>query len=75
MPGYIDASSMCPCRPSRLDRSLGDQHPMGNLHQSIPYVPSPWFARSRRASRNFPEHASVFQKFSVYQELDAAIAR
>src|SRR6266403_4838573 len=36
-PGYIDASVYAPVleAPSRLDRALGDQHPMGNPHINL----------------------------------------
>ena len=80
-PGYIDASIYVPLLevPSRLDRSLGDQHPMGNPHINLDPVRAKSMVRAiaEGLSRNYPEHAPVFQKnAAVYlRELDAAIAR
>jgi zinc/manganese transport system substrate-binding protein len=79
--GYIDSSIYVPLLdvPSRLDRSLGDQHPMGNPHINLDPVRARYMVRAiaEGLSRNFPEHAAVFQKNSAayIKELDAAIAR
>jgi zinc/manganese transport system substrate-binding protein len=80
-PGYIDCSVyVTPLEiPTRIDRSLGDQHPMGNPHINLDPVLGKDMARAIAdgLTRNYPEHASVFKKnlddFTV--ELDAAIAR
>jgi zinc/manganese transport system substrate-binding protein len=79
--GYIDASVYVPVLevPTRLDRSLGDQHPMGNPHINLDPVRAKSMVRaiSDGLSRIAPEHAATFQKnASAYtQELEAAIAR
>jgi zinc/manganese transport system substrate-binding protein len=80
-PGYIDSSVYVPLLevPTRIDRSLGDQHPMGNPHINLDPVRAKYMVRAiaEGLSRNFPEHASVFQKNAAAynKELDAAIAR
>ena len=80
-PGYIDASVYVPVLevPTRLDRSLGDQHPMGNPHINLDPVRGKSMVRAIAdgLARNFPEHASTFQKNAAAytKELDAAIAR
>ena len=80
-PGYIDSSIYVPLLevPNRIDRSLGDQHPMGNPHINLDPVRAKYMVRAitEGLSRNFPEHASAFQKnaASYLKELDAAIAR
>src|SRR5438552_442281 len=79
--GYIDASVYVPVLevPTRLDRSLGDQHPMGNPHINLDPVRAKDMVRaiSDGLSRNFPEHTAVFRKNAAAytKELDAAIAR
>lgn len=80
-PGYIDASVyVVPLEvPTRIDRSLGDQHPMGNPHYNLD--PVRWKDAARAVadglSRNYPEHAETFKKnLAAYTALlDQAIAR
>jgi zinc/manganese transport system substrate-binding protein len=80
-PGYIDTSIYVPLLevPTRLDRSLGDQHPMGNPHINLDPVRAKAMVRAiaEGLSRNFPEHASTFEKNATAyaKELDAAIVR
>jgi zinc/manganese transport system substrate-binding protein len=80
-PGYVDTSVYVTVLevPSRLDRSLGDQHPMGNPHINLDPVRAKNMVRaiSDGLSRNFPEHTATFQKNAAAysRELDAAIAR
>jgi len=80
-PGYIDASVYVAVLevPGRLDRSLGDQHPMGNPHINLDPVRGKSMVRAIAdgLSRNFPEHTSTFQKNAAAysKELDAAIGR
>src|SRR5919109_1837779 len=80
-PGYIDTSIYVPLLevPTRLDRSLGDQHPMGNPHINLDPVRAQGMVRAiaEGLSRNFPEHSAVFQKNAALyaQELDAAVLR
>ena len=80
-PGYIDCSVYTQVLevPSRLDRSLGDQHPMGNPHINLDPVRAKDMVRalSDGLTRNFPEHGSTFKANAAryIQELDAAIAR
>ncbi|HVO27371.1 MAG TPA: metal ABC transporter substrate-binding protein [Candidatus Margulisiibacteriota bacterium] len=80
-PGYIDASVyITPLEvPSRIDRALGDQHPMGNPHYNVDPVMGKAAARAIAdgLSRNYPEHAATFkQNLDRYlAKLDAAIAR
>jgi zinc/manganese transport system substrate-binding protein len=80
-PGYIDASIYVRVleAPTRIDRSLGDQHPMGNPHINLDPVRAKSMVRAiaEGLSRNFPEHASTFEKNATAytKELDAAIAR
>jgi zinc/manganese transport system substrate-binding protein len=80
-PGYIDSSIYVPLLevPARIDRSLGDQHPMGNPHINLDPVRAKYMVRAvtEGLSRNFPEHAAVFQNNAAryLKELDAAIAR
>ena len=79
-PGYVDCSVyVTPLEvPSRIDRSLGDQHPMGNPHINLDPVLGKRMVRAIAdgLSRNDPEHASVFkQNAEAYNgKLDAAIA-
>ena len=80
-PGYIDCSVLLtPLEvPTRIDRSLGDQHPMGNPHYNLDPVALKDAARAIADgfSRNYPEHEDVFRKnLDAYlAKLDAAIAR
>jgi zinc/manganese transport system substrate-binding protein len=80
-PGYIDASVyVVPLEvPTRIDRALGDQHPMGNPHYNLDPVRMKDAARAVAdgLSRNYPEHADVFKRnLAEYTgSLDQAIAR
>ena len=80
-PGYIDASVyVTPLEvPQRIDRALGDQHPMGNPHINLDPVLGKKMARAigDGLARNYPEHASTFQQnLAAYNaKLDEAIAR
>src|SRR5256712_3833884 len=59
-PGYIDCSTyITPLEvPTRIDRSLGDQHPMGNPHFNLDPVGGKAMARAIAdgLARNDPEH-------------------
>jgi zinc/manganese transport system substrate-binding protein len=80
-PGYIDCSVyVTPLEvPTRVDRALGDQHPMGNPHINLDPVAGKDMARAIADGlmRNYPEHETTFKKnLAVYlSTLDAAIAR
>jgi len=80
-PGYINASvAIQPLEvPTRLDRSLGDQHPLGNPHYNLDPVRMKDAARAIAdgLSRNYPENAATFkQNLDAYlATLDTAIAR
>jgi zinc/manganese transport system substrate-binding protein len=80
-PGYIDCSVyITPLEvPTRIDRALGDIHPMGNPHFNLDPVSGKAMARAIAdgLARNDPEHTTLFKKnLAVYlQTLDAAIAR
>jgi zinc/manganese transport system substrate-binding protein len=80
-PGYIDCSVyVTPLEvPTRIDRALGDQHPMGNPHINLDPVAGKAMARAIAdgLARNYPEHEATFKKnLAAYlQTLDAAIAR
>jgi len=80
-PGYIDVSkSVTPLEvPERLDRALGDQHPMGNPHINLDPVRGKEMARAIAdgLSALYPDRREVFQKNldSYEAKLDAAIAR
>ena len=80
-PGYIDCSVyITPLEvPIRIDRALGDQHPLGNPHFNLDPVLGKDAARAIAdgLSRNYPEYASTFKtNLDVYlAQLDAAIAR
>src|SRR5947199_166410 len=80
-PGYIDCSVyVTPLEvPTRIDRALGDQHPMGNPHYNADPVMAKDAARdiADGLSRLRPEHEADFQKnLAAFEEkLDAAIAR
>jgi zinc/manganese transport system substrate-binding protein len=79
-PGYIDCSVyITPLEtPTRLDRALGDQHPMGNPHFNLDPVAGKAMARAIAdgLTRNDPEHEATFKKnLTAYlATLDAAIA-
>jgi len=80
-PGYIDCSVyVVPLEvPTRIDRALGDVHPMGNPHINLDPVAGKDMARAIADGlvRNYPEHETTFKKnLAAYlQTLDAAIAR
>jgi zinc/manganese transport system substrate-binding protein len=80
-PRYIDCSVAVNVLevPTRLDRALGDQHPMGNPHYNLDPVSMKEAARAiaEGLSRNYPEHETVFKKnLDAYlAELDKNIAR
>src|SRR3989441_5008059 len=80
-PGYIDCSTYVEVLevPTRIDRALGDQHPMGNPHYNLDPVSMKEAARAIAdgLGRNYPEHTAVFKKnLDAYlAQLDAAIAR
>src|SRR5882724_1161404 len=80
-PGYIDCSTyITPLEvPNRIDRALGDQHPMGNPHYNADPVMAKEAARAIAdgLSRLRPEHETDFKKnLAAFEEkLDAAIAR
>lgn len=80
-PGYIDCSVyVTPLEvPLRLDRTLGDQHPMGNPHINLDPVRGKEMARAIAdgLANNYPEYASTFKtNLTAYlAKLDEAIAR
>ena len=80
-PGYIDCSVyITPLDvPTRIDRALGEQHPMGNPHFNLDPVAGKAMARAIAdgLTRNYPEHGATFKKnLATYlATLDAAIAR
>src|SRR5215831_2265644 len=80
-PGYIDCSVyVTPLEvPTRLDRALGDQHPMGNPHINLDPVGGKAIARAIAdgLARNDPAHASTFKTNLVayLAKLDDAITR
>jgi zinc/manganese transport system substrate-binding protein len=80
-PGYIDASEyVTPLDvPERLDRSLGDQHPMGNPHINLDPVLAKDMARAIAdgLGSRYPDHRDTFQaNLTAYQaRLDEGIAR
>ena len=81
MPGYIEASKfVTPLEvPERLDRALGDQHPMGNPHINLDPVRGKEMVRAIADGliANYPEHRDVFESnLRAYQaKLDENIAR
>jgi zinc/manganese transport system substrate-binding protein len=80
-PGYIDCSVyVTPVEvPIRIDRALGDQHPMGNPHINLDPVLGKAMVRAIAdgLSRNFPEESATFRKNAgAYNAtLDEAIGR
>jgi zinc/manganese transport system substrate-binding protein len=80
-PGYLDCSVYTtPLEvPSRIDRALGEQHPMGNPHINLDPVLGKDMARAIAdgLGRNYPEYQSTFKKnLEAYlATLDSAIAR
>jgi ABC-type Zn uptake system ZnuABC Zn-binding protein ZnuA len=81
MPGYIDCSVyVTPLEvPTRLDRSLGDVHPMGNPHFNLDPGNGKNMVRAITdgLSRNAPEGAATFRKNAdaYLARIDEAIAR
>ena len=79
--GYVDCSASVDVLevPTRIDRALGDQHPMGNPHYNLDPISMKQAAQAIAdgLGRNSPEHASVFKKnLEAYTaELDKNIAR
>jgi len=80
-PGYIDVSvNIVPLEvPTRIDRSLGDQHPMGNPHINLDPVRGKDMARAIAdgLGRKYPQYADTFKtNLDAYlAELDSNIAR
>jgi len=80
-PGYIDCSTYVSVLevPTRLDRALGDQHPMGNPHYNLDPVAMKEAARALTDGliRNFPEDESTFKTnlAAVEADFDTNIAR
>ena len=80
-PGYIDTSVyITPLEvPTRIDRSLGDQHPMGNPHINLDPVMGKDMARAIAdgLARLDPAHESTYKAnlAAFLTKLDAAIAR
>src|SRR5213594_830476 len=80
-PGYIDCSVyVTPLEvPTRLDRSLGDIHPMGNPHFNLDPGNGKNIVRAivDGLSRNYPEYAATFKKNgdAYTAKLGEAIAR
>jgi zinc/manganese transport system substrate-binding protein len=80
-PAYIDCSVyVTPLEvPTRLDRSLGDIHPMGNPHFNLDPGNGKNIVRAivDGLSRNYPENAATFKKNgdAYNAKLDEAIAR
>jgi zinc/manganese transport system substrate-binding protein len=79
--GYIDCSTYVTVLevPTRLDRALGDQHPMGNPHYNLDPVAMKEAARAMAEgfTRNYPEDESTFKKnlAALLADLDANITR
>jgi zinc/manganese transport system substrate-binding protein len=65
--------------PTRLDRSLGDIHPMGNPHFNLDPGNGRNIVRAivEGLSRNYPEHAAAFKKNgdAYIAKLEEAMAR
>ena len=80
-PAYIDCSVyVTPLEvPTRLDRSLGDIHPMGNPHFDLDPGNGKNIVRAivDGLSRNYPEYAATFKKNgdAYTAKLGEAIAR
>jgi ABC-type Zn uptake system ZnuABC Zn-binding protein ZnuA len=80
-PGYVDCSVyVLPLEiPTRIDRSLGDQHPMGNPHYNLDPVRMKDAARAiaEGLARNDTAHEATYkQNLATYlATLDTAIAR
>jgi zinc/manganese transport system substrate-binding protein len=80
-PGYVDCSKYVTVLevPTRIDRALGDQHPMGNPHYNIDPVSMKEAARAMAEgfAQNYPEDRSLFMKnlAALEADLDTNIAR
>jgi ABC-type Zn uptake system ZnuABC Zn-binding protein ZnuA len=80
-PGYIDCSVyLTPLEvPTRIDRALGDQHPMGNPHYNLDPVSMKKAARAIAdgLGRNYPEDQAIFQRNlrAYLEKLDSAITK
>ncbi|HUI27251.1 MAG TPA: metal ABC transporter substrate-binding protein [Candidatus Kryptonia bacterium] len=80
-PGYIDCSKYVAVLevPTRIDRALGDQHPMGNPHYNLDPVSMKLAARAMAEgfAQNYPEDESIFKKnlAAVEADFDSNIAR
>lgn len=78
---YIDCSKYVTVleAPTRLDRSLGDQHPMGNPHYNLDPVSMKLAARAMEEGfvRTYPEYESTFKSnlAKLQADLDTNIAR
>ena len=50
--------------PTRIDRALGEQHPMGNPHFNLDPVSGKAMARAIAdgLTRNYPEYGATFKK-------------
>ncbi|MBI3783101.1 MAG: zinc ABC transporter substrate-binding protein [Deltaproteobacteria bacterium] len=79
--GYIDCSKYVSVLdvPTRIDRALGDQHPMGNPHYNLDPVAMKEAARAMEEgfAHNYPEHESTFKTnlAALQADLDKNIAR
>lgn len=80
-PGYIDCSKYVTVLevPTRIDRALGDQHPMGNPHYNLDPVAMKEAARAMAEgfAQNYPEDRGTFMRNleALEADLDANIAR
>ena len=79
--GYIDCSKYVSVLevPTRIDRALGDQHPMGNPHYNLDPVSMKAAARGMAEgfAQNYPEDAATFKAnlATVQADLDGNITR
>lgn len=79
--GYIDCSKYVNVLevPTRIDRALGDQHPMGNPHYNLDPVSMKEAARAMADgfTQNYPEDGSTFKKNldALEADLDTNITR
>jgi zinc/manganese transport system substrate-binding protein len=79
--GYIDCSKYVNVLevPTRIDRALGDQHPMGNPHYNLDPVSMKEAARAMADgfTQNYPEDESTFKKNldALEADLDTNITR
>jgi zinc/manganese transport system substrate-binding protein len=79
--GYVDCSKYVTVLevPTRIDRALGDQHPMGNPHYNLDPVAMKEAARAMEEGfvRNYPEDETTFKTNldALEADLDTNIAR